>query len=119
MPTTLKIPYKPRPYQLDIHNDSHRFKIAVFHRQAGKTTFALNELIKKMVIDPGVYLYVAPEKSQAKNIIWKDPQGLFKYLPRELIAVNRAGAPKINEVELSVTLKPTLPKTPATTVLVI
>ena len=112
MSTTLTIPYKPRPYQLDIHNDSHRFKIAVFHRQAGKTTFALNELIKKMVIDPGVYLYVAPEKSQAKNIIWKDPQGLFKYLPRELIAVNRAGAPKINEVELSVTLKPTLPKTP-------
>jgi hypothetical protein len=69
----LKIPYKPSDYQLQIHNDTHRFRIAVFHRQAGKTTFAINELIKRMVLELGVYLYVAPEKSQAKNIIWKDP----------------------------------------------
>lgn len=101
----LKIPYKPRPYQLKIHNDPHRFKIAVFHRQAGKTTFAINELIKKMILEPGVYLYVAPEKSQAKNIIWKDPTVLFKYLPAELIK-------KKNEVELTVYLKKTVPNQP-------
>jgi len=51
-----------------------------------------------MVFDPGVYLYVAPEKQQAKNIVWKDPTVLFKYLPQELIR-------KKNEVELTVYLK--------------
>lgn len=65
-----QIPYKPKPYQLEIHEDPHRFKIAVFHRQDGKTTFALNELVKRAVLEPRVYLYVGPEKSQAKNIIW-------------------------------------------------
>ncbi len=95
----IDIPYIPRDYQKAIHKDKHRFKIVVFHRQAGKTTFAINELIIKMITDPGVYLYVGPEKSQAKNIIWKDPQGLFKYLPDLFIK-------KKNEVELTVYLKP-------------
>lgn len=97
----IKIPYKPRPYQLAIHEDKHRFKIAVFHRQAGKTTFALNELVKKMILEPGVYLYLAPEKAQAKKIVWDDPQGLFKYLPDQLIK-------KKNEVQLTVYLKQTV-----------
>jgi hypothetical protein len=101
----IKIPYKPRDYQLNIHQDHHRFRIAVFHRQAGKTTFAINELIKRAILEPGVYLYVGPEKSQAKNIIWKDPQGLFKYLPPELIK-------KKNEVELTVYFKVTVAKQP-------
>lgn len=52
-----------------------------------------------------MYLYVAPEKSQAKNIIWKDPSGLFKFLPPELIK-------KKNEVELTVYFKHTVTKTP-------
>lgn len=61
--------------------------------------------MKRAVLEPGVYLYVGPEKSQAKNIIWKDPQGLFKFLPQELIK-------KKNEVELTVYFKQTVPKTP-------
>jgi hypothetical protein len=61
--------------------------------------------VKRAVLEPGVYLYVGPEKSQAKNIIWKDPQGLFKFLPSELIK-------KKNEVELTVYFKQTVPKTP-------
>jgi hypothetical protein len=94
------IPYKPRPYQLEMHKDPHRFKIAVFHRQAGKTLFAINELVKKAVFEPGVYLYIGPDKSSAKNIIWKDPQALFKFLPPELIK-------KTNETELTVYFKET------------
>ena len=43
----LQIPYRPRPYQKEIHADTHRFKLVVFHRQAGKTLFAINELIKQ------------------------------------------------------------------------
>ena len=96
----LVIPYKPRPYQMEMHKDPHRFKIAVFHRQAGKTIFAINELVKRAVFEPGVYLYIGPDKSSAKNIIWKDPQVLFKYLPQELIK-------KTNETELTVYFKVT------------
>lgn len=99
------VPYKPRDYQLAIHRDTHRFKILVWHRQSGKTTLAITELIKKAILEPGVYLYVAPEKSQAKNIIWKDPTVLFKYLPNELIK-------KKNEVELTVYFKRTVKTSP-------
>lgn len=102
----IKIPYKPRPYQLEIHNDPHRFKIIIFHRQAGKTTLAVNELIKRAVLEPGVYLYVGPEKSQAKNIIWKDPTVLFHYVPNELVK-------KKNEVELTLYFKKTQKDCPA------
>jgi hypothetical protein len=52
-----------------------------------------------------VYLYVGPEKSQAKNTIWKDPTVLFKFLPNELVK-------KKNEVELTIYFKQTVPKTP-------
>jgi hypothetical protein len=52
-------------------------------------------LVKRAILEPGVYLYVGPEKSQAKNIIWKDPQGLFKFLPTEVVK-------KKNEVELTI-----------------
>ncbi|MDQ3816102.1 MAG: terminase large subunit [Acidobacteriota bacterium] len=62
-------------------------------------------MVKRAILEPGVYLYVGPEKSQAKNIIWKDPQGLFKFLPPEVVK-------KKNEVELTVYFKQTLPKTP-------
>lgn len=96
----IKIPYKPRAYQLEAHSDPHKFQIDVWHRQSGKTTRAINHLVREMVLNPGVYLYVAPEKSQAKNIVWKDPTVLFKYLPAELIS-------RKNEVELTVYLKPT------------
>lgn len=101
----LKIPYKPYPYQMEIHKDTHRFKIVVFHRQAGKTTFSLNELIKQAILNPGMYLYVGPDKSQAKNIIWKNPQVLFKFLPQELIK-------RTNETELTVYLKATQKNVP-------
>ncbi len=102
----IKVPYKARPYQLEIHKDTHRFKILVWHRQSGKTTLAITELIKKCITEPGVYLYVAPEKSQAKNIIWKDPTVLFKYLPNEVIR-------KKNEVELTIYFKKTIKDQPA------
>jgi len=96
----IKIPFTPRDYQQEIINDTHPFKIVVYHRQSGKTTTALNILNKAAIIDPGVYIYIGPEKSQAKNIIWKDPQGIFKFVPSELIASK-------NEVELTIKYKPT------------
>lgn len=97
---TIKIPFTPRDYQNQIINDPHPFKIVVFHRQSGKTTTALNILNKEAILNPGTYLYIAPEKSQAKNIIWKDSEGIFKYVPYEFIASK-------NDVELTIKFKPT------------
>jgi hypothetical protein len=95
----LTIPYKPRPYQLDVHNDNARFRVCVFHRQAGKSTMAVNELVKKAALTPNqVFWYLAPTYKMAKRDVWKAPDGLFKYLPKEIVASK-------NEVELSVTLK--------------
>lgn len=58
---------------------------------------ALNEIIKEAIKIPALYWYVAPTYRQAKEIAWKDPQMLFKFLPRELIKSR-------NEVELTVYL---------------
>jgi hypothetical protein len=59
---------------------------------------AVNEIIKWAINNPNKTIwYVAPNYKQAKNIVWLDPQMLFKYLPKDLIA-------KRNEVELSVRL---------------
>ena len=41
----------------------------------------LNRLIVKAMEDVGVYWYIAPFYSQAKKIVWQDPEMLPKYLP--------------------------------------
>jgi hypothetical protein len=70
----VKIPYSPRWYQKRIHADPARFKAVVWHRRAGKTVAAINELIKQCLIEtlpnPQCF-YVAPTYSQAKRIAWK------------------------------------------------
>ncbi len=53
----------------------------MWHRKAHKTTLALNELIRWAYAVRGVYWYVAPFYSQAKKIVWHDPQMLPKYCP--------------------------------------
>ena len=71
-----------------------RFFILNWHRRARKTTHILNLLIRECCRNKSsVYLYVAPTYRQAKNIIWRDPNMLDRYLPRELII-------KKNESEL-------------------
>ena len=42
----IKIPYYPRPFQLEAHERKERFAILVCHRRFGKTVFAINECIK-------------------------------------------------------------------------
>jgi hypothetical protein len=68
------------------------------HRKARKTTHAVNHLIKESVAVPAVYWYVLPTYNQAKDILWKDPEMLFKYIPDPIIE-------KKNEVELTIYLK--------------
>lgn len=53
----------------------------VWHRKAHKTTLAINELIRQCFLKRGTYWYVAPFYSQAKKIVWDEPEMLGKYVP--------------------------------------
>lgn len=90
------IDYKPTPIQKELHNDLTRFKVAVFGRRSGKSTFAVNEAIKTCCKKDGSKAWiVAPTFSQAKDIYWHGNDMLRKYLPREVTT-------KINGSELLV-----------------
>lgn len=94
----LKIPYTPSIHQLEVHQllEEHRFGVVVVHRGWGKTWLAANELIRRAwactAPQGGKFIYVAPEKLQAKKIVWKEVKFFVKDLPHT-----------INEAELVVT----------------
>ena len=90
---TIQIPVKefqPHKWQLEIlkvfDERVARFFLLCWHRRARKTTLILNLLIRECVKNPKkVYGYIAPTYTQAKSIIWRDPNMLDKYLPKELV----------------------------------
>lgn len=71
---TVTIPYKPRRWQKKLHKKLKRFNVLVFHRGAGKSIFALNQLSKKMLTGPAYaeYAYILPHRNQAERNVW-DP----------------------------------------------
>lgn len=76
------------PAQLDawraFDEGKKRFFLLKWHRRARKTTFILNVLIRECVFNPkSVYVYIAPTYKQAKSIVWRDPNMLFRYLPEQ------------------------------------
>lgn len=80
--------------QLEIANDTHRFRVISAGRRFGKSVLARLIVLKWAVEKPGLYWIVSPTYKQAKQIHWRD---FIKEVPREWIV-------KKNEVELSVTL---------------
>ena len=93
------IPYHPHPKQLQLHNDTHRFKTVICGRRFGKTLYSVNDDVKDALTDPlwmgkpNLFGYIAPLYKQAKSIAWD--MAKF-YAPRKLIK-------KTNESELSIT----------------
>lgn len=80
----LKSPYQPRPLQKEMHNKSTRFTVLVCHRRFGKTIFAINHIISKLLTcdkNRPQYAYIAPEKSQAKKIAWEYLKEYTNFLP--------------------------------------
>jgi hypothetical protein len=75
MAKTVTIPYKHRPGQRKIEKliEKHRYFVAVCHRTFGKSYFAAYWLITSALKGPrnAEYMFIAPEKSQAKKIIWR------------------------------------------------
>ena len=69
----VKIPYKPRALQAEMHQNVKRWNVLVMHRRFGKTVWAVNHLIKHCLTcnlpRPRV-AFVAPTFAQAKRIAW-------------------------------------------------
>src|ERR1700730_15849925 len=69
-----KIPYKPRLMFLPFHARTQRFAIEVANRPAGKTVACVNDIIRRAVISPKDNYraaYIAPFRSQAKDVAWE------------------------------------------------
>ena len=93
---TIPSNYKARSYQEAYHNNSKRFKIAVWHRRSGKSKAALNEQVRKSQVRKGIYYYFLPTYRQAKTVIW---DALVKeHVPLEIVD-------KRNDSELAIYYK--------------
>jgi hypothetical protein len=67
---------------LDSGNRRSHFIALEWHRRARKTTLAMNLLIRECYRLPlSKFVYVAPTKVMARNIVWDDPVMLRAYLP--------------------------------------
>ena len=93
---TIPHQYNPRPYQLSLLAAPQRFKIAVFHRRAGKSKTALNQQIQRSQLKKGIYYYFLPTYRQAKAVIWDAL--IREHVPPEIVE-------KFNESELAVYYK--------------
>lgn len=94
----IRIPYTPSRHQQEVHDliAQYRFGVVVVHRGWGKTWLAANELIRRawtcQAPQGGKFIYVAPEKLQAKKIVWKEIKFFVQDLPHT-----------VNEAELTIT----------------
>lgn len=94
------IPYTPRdhwagPNGLHAMLGQKRFSVIVAHRRFGKTYGVINQLLRKMITHPRDdcrFGYVAPFRSQAKEIAWA-------YLKRFMEPIPNC---KISETDLSI-----------------
>lgn len=87
------IPYKPRPFQAEIHKqlDSHRWAALVLHRRFGKTVMLENQLIKRSLTCDKPrprFAYIAPYLKQAKTVAWDYLKFYTKAIPG--ISVNES-----------------------------
>lgn len=44
----------------------------------------IKQLVRQCLLYPGTYWYVAPLRTQAKKIVWDDPEMLSKYIPFDI-----------------------------------
>jgi len=82
--------------QQTIADDEHRFRVVVAGRRFGKTHLAIRELCYYARLPEQEVWYIAPTYRQAKQIVWRK----LKHKLQDL-----KWAKKINESELSITLK--------------
>jgi hypothetical protein len=90
--------FEPHAGQEDIADATidHRFVVVRAGRRFGKSSLALNIVLREAVNTPGRYWVIAPEYTQAKSIYWRDL--VSEYVPRELVV-------KRNDNELILEIK--------------
>ena len=80
----IKIPYKPREHQKNVHKSLKRFNVLVCHRRFGKTVLCINELLKRALQNPMPrprYYYIAPTYSMAKRTAFDYLKEYTKNIP--------------------------------------
>jgi hypothetical protein len=75
----IDLKYRPRKWQAKVHRERARFSVLVLHRRAGKTVFAVKELLLgdekrgfrgALNTPDGRFAYIAPFREQAKAVAW-------------------------------------------------
>lgn len=82
------LPFVERPWQLKAIQLQKRFTVLAVHRRAGKSTLSIAIMLKKALTVKGNYVYIAPEKAQARGIVWD----VIKDMLKDLIAVGKGFA---------------------------
>lgn len=79
------IDFNPHDGQIEIAEAvlKHRFVVVRAGRRFGKSSLALNIVLREALQNPGRYWIIAPEYTQAKSIYWRDL--VSEYVPREII----------------------------------
>lgn len=84
----INLPYTPTQMQSEVHADGSEFKVVVFGRRSGKSVLLLNEALTICLEKPNARVWIiAPTFGQAKDIYWRDPEMIDKYIPIELVEV--------------------------------
>lgn len=95
----VRLDYTPRQWQHTEHVSKERFTVLAIHRRAGKTKYAVMEMVNaalKCKLKLPLYAYVAPFLKQAKQVTWDE-------LKSTLEPLRQAGAVTVNESELTIT----------------
>ncbi len=75
-------PYVPRKWAIPFHDTEKRWMVLVLHRRAGKTTAALNFLIRSALTKRGTnYAYIGPTCKMAKTVAWDMLKKYTKFIP--------------------------------------
>lgn len=94
MTVEIDLPYNfsPRFYQqpvFDAIDEGFKRIILCHHRRAGKDLLTLNLTIREMFARIGYYLYVFPDASLGRRVIWngatKEGKRFLDYFPKEMI----------------------------------
>lgn len=77
--------FEPHAGQQEIAEASLKYRYLVIRagRRFGKSSLALNIVLREAISNPGRYWIIAPEYTQAKSIYWRDL--VNEYIPKELI----------------------------------
>lgn len=65
--------WRPRSHQLpalQAFDEGRRKQVHIWHRRAGKDSFALNIAAKQAHVEVGTYWHLFPEQAQARKAIW-------------------------------------------------